>query len=87
MNTMTLSPIQHDYVTKKEFREFRTDTNIRFDNVEHSIKELKSFTIEGFEKIEEYIDKSNEEVTTKLIVHMDQLKADMIDQINLKNHE
>ncbi len=34
MSTMTLSPIQQDYVTKGEFKAFQVDVNSRFDSID-----------------------------------------------------
>lgn len=42
MNTMTISPYQDEYVTRKEFGQFRDDVNHRFDRVDVRLDELKS---------------------------------------------
>lgn len=34
MSNMTLSPLQQDYVTKTEFRDFRDEVNDRFDKID-----------------------------------------------------
>ena len=74
---------------------FEEATNKRFDNVENSIKDLKSFTMEGFIKMEEYIDKSKIEMEQKITTHFDRrlnevkteiigsIKTDLIKEIHL----
>ncbi len=59
---MILSPMQNNYVTKEEFGEFKdemldfkTDTGIRFDNVDADIRNLRKFTWEGFVGMEKFI--------------------------------
>jgi len=65
MKTMVLSPMQSDYVTRKEFDAFRDemhdyklDTDIHLDNIEHCIEASKELMLKGFEKMEQYIDAS-----------------------------
>jgi hypothetical protein len=82
---MALSPMQMDYVTKDEFGEFRdefedfrdgmgefkTDTLIKFDNIDAEIKRQTTFTREGFEKMEEFITNSFTEFGDKLDKKLD----------------
>ena len=82
---MTLSPIQHNYVTKKEFGDFKTDANVRFDNIDYSIKDLKQFVVDGFEGMERYVDASftafEERFEQKMDNKFDQNKKDIIFEI------
>lgn len=64
MPTMTISPIkQPDYITRKEFSDFRMyveegfeKTNEHIDNLETKVDNLKIYMNEGFVKTNEHID-------------------------------
>lgn len=95
---MVISPyMQNDHVTKQEFdefkgemRDFKTDTEIRFDNVDHSIKELRTFVDAGFEDMQSYTNNSimhfEERFEKKLDQKLDQklgkTKDEIIEHIN-----
>lgn len=42
MNAIIAPMIQHDFVTKKEFGEFRSEVNGRFDDVDARFNDIKS---------------------------------------------
>ena len=55
---------------KSFFNEFKVDTDIRFDNIDYGIKDLKQFTIDGFEGMDKKIDT----IESNLIKKIDQTK-------------
>lgn len=61
MNTMTISPIQNNYVTKSEFNEFRIDTDNNFRIIREDIKDIKNQFSELRTTIREDVRKTNEE--------------------------
>lgn len=80
--------MQHDYVTKKEFNEFRdemyefrTDMAIRFDNVEKSIRDLRSYVDEGFSKMEEYINNSFMAFGSEIDIKLDKHKKEILEEV------
>lgn len=83
--SMTLSPMQQNHVTKQEFNEFKLDTEIRFDNVEKSIKDLKNYTNQGFQKMEEYIDNSFVEFGKQIDLKLEKNRDEII--LALKNNK
>lgn len=110
---MTISPMQREYVTRKEFEGFKSHmdegfdmTNKHIDNLEIHMNgkftnletkidgkfaDLKTLMMEGFGKMEEYVDNSNKEtaqkVTEKITAHIDLVKTEIINQINYKKNE
>gem|GEM_PF-5548170 len=110
MTTMTISPMQREYVTRKEFDGLKTHVDEGFDmtnkhiyNLEKHMDNkfinletkmdgkfagLKTLMMEGFGKMEEYVDNSNKEtaqkVTEKITAHIDLVKTEIINQINYK---
>ncbi len=71
MTIMTISPMQLDHVTKEEFGEFKTDTEIHFDNVEAGIGDLKILAMEGFDGMDTLIKNSFIEFDGKLDKKLD----------------
>ena len=71
MTIMTISPMQLDHVTKEEFGEFKTDTEIHFDNVEAGIGDLKKVAMEGFDGMDTLIKNSFIEFDGKLDKKLD----------------
>jgi predicted nuclease with TOPRIM domain len=56
MTTMTLSPLQQDYVTKAEFNEFRSEVSDRFDRIDAKFDDIDA----KFDKIDERFDRIDE---------------------------
>jgi len=53
---MVLSPMQREYVTKVEFKEFTENVDLRFDEIDKRFVEQKAYTEDGFEKVFKQID-------------------------------
>ena len=71
MTIMTISPMQLDHVTKEEFGEFKTDLDIRLDNIDAKADRLGRFTREGFDSMEMFIKNSFIEFEGKLDKKLD----------------
>jgi len=67
MTMNIISPIQPNYVSKDEFN--------------HGVKDLKKFTLDGFEKMETYIDRKTDDLKT----YFDQKHDDLKNYFDEKN--
>ena len=91
MSTVVSPYMNNNYVTKEEFGEFKdemldfkTDTEIRFDNVDHSIKELNTFVRDGFDGMERYINNSFLYFGEKMDDKFEKNKNEIVAAINKK---
>jgi predicted transcriptional regulator len=72
MSNMTLSPLQQDYVTKTEFKDFRDQVNDRFDKIDVQFEQIDA----KFDKIDarfERIDCQFSEIDKKFVNCKDEI--------------
>jgi len=72
MKTMTISPLQQDYVTKIEFNEFRGDVDDRFDSIDKRFESIDN----KFKEIDQRFDRLEKSIDERFVEQRKLLNSD-----------
>ena len=81
MNTMTISPMQHDFINKGEFDNFKDHVDDRFDDVDERFDEQKKYMLDGFNAMDRKIDLVYGELSSELKV-IKEVQADHTEKLD-----